>query len=123
MGRLTRDPEIKELPSGTKVTEFGLAVNDSYMANGEKRTDTLFIDCKSFGRTGENIEKYFYKGRPILVDGKLILNEWDKPDGSKGRKYRVKVNSFEFIDNKSSEERELIPSDQVEETYDSLVDA
>ena len=126
MGRLTRDPETKDLPSGTKVTELGLAINDTYSTNGEKRTDTLFIDCSAFGRTGENIERYFSKGRPILVEGKLTLSEWEKDDGSKGKKYRVRVDKFEFVDNKSAEEREIIPEEQtedIEDSYDSLIGA
>tara|TARA_Y100000310_G_C20699497_1_gene828389 strand:+ start:3666 stop:4076 length:411 start_codon:yes stop_codon:yes gene_type:complete len=126
MGRLTRDPEMHSIPSGTNVTEIGLAINTTYHVGDEKRTETCFIDCNVFGRRAEVINDNFRTGRPILIEGRLIFNEWEKDDGTKGRKHRVRIESFEFLDAKDDEERQAAAqahAEDVEEDYDSLIDA
>ena len=72
MGNLTRDPEMKYLPSGTPVVEFGLAVNRQWkdQGSGERREATTFVDCKSMGRQAEVINQYMAKGRGIFVEGR-----------------------------------------------------
>ena len=99
MGNLTRDPEIKYTPKGTAIANFGIAVNRNYTTeSGEKREEVTFIDLESFGRTAEIIGEYFKKGRPIYVEGRLKLDQWDdKTSGKKMSKLRVVVDSFEFL--------------------------
>lgn len=99
MGNLTRDPEIKYTPKGTAIANFGIAVNRTYTTEGgEKREEVTFIDLESFGRTAEIIGEYFKKGRPIYVEGRLKLDQWDdKTTGKKMSKLRVVVDSFEFL--------------------------
>ena len=99
MGNLTRDPEIKYTPKGTAIANFGIAVNRNYTTeSGEKREEVTFIDLESFGRTAEIIGEYFKKGRPIYVEGRLKLDQWDdKTTGKKMSKLRVVVDSFEFL--------------------------
>lgn len=99
MGNLTRDPEMRMLPSNTAVTAIGLAVNERYKgSNGEWVDRANFIDCEAFGRTAEIINQYFQKGRPILIEGKLRLDQWeDRQSGQKRSKLKVVVDRFEFV--------------------------
>lgn len=99
MGNLTRDPEIKYTPKGTAIANFGIAVNRTYTPEGgEKREEVTFIDLEAFGRTAEVIGEYLKKGRPIFIEGRLKLDQWDdKTTGKKTSKLRVVVESFEFL--------------------------
>ena len=99
MGNLTRDPEIKFTPKGTAIANFGIAVNRTFTPEGgEKREEVTFIDLEAWGRTAEVIGEYFKKGRPIYVEGRLKLDQWDdKTTGKKMSKLRVVVESFEFL--------------------------
>ncbi|MHC4641961.1 MAG: single-stranded DNA-binding protein [Planctomycetota bacterium] len=98
MGNLTRDPQLSYLPSQTAVVEFGLAVNRKWTSrDGEKKEETCFVDCRAFGRTAENINKYMSKGRPLFVEGRLTFDSWQAQDGSKRSKHRVTVENFQFI--------------------------
>ena len=99
MGNLTRDPEIKYTPKGTAIANFGIAVNRVYTPEGgERREEVTFIDLEAFGRTAEVIGEYFKKGRPIFIEGRLKLDQWDdKTTGKKMSKLRVVVDSFEFL--------------------------
>jgi single-strand DNA-binding protein len=100
MGNLTRDPEIRVLPSNMPVCSFGLAVNDRFK---NKQTDQWeerpnFIDCEAFGKTAENIGKFFTKGKPIFIEGKLRLDSWeDRQSGQKRSKLKVVCESFQFV--------------------------
>ena len=99
MGHLTRDPVAGQLPSGTAVCEFGLAVNRRWKdAQGEPRDEALFIDCVSFGKTAETLAKHFKKGKPIHIEGHLKLETWAAQDGSKRSKIRVVVEQFRCVE-------------------------
>ena len=99
MGHMTRDAQTKHLNGGMSVTEFGIANNRKYTtASGEKREDVLFVDCAAFGKTGETIAQYLGKGKPIFIEGRLKLDQWeDTNGGGKRSKISVIVNSFTFI--------------------------
>lgn len=99
MGNLTRDPELRYMPSGTAVASFGLAVNRRYRTqSGEDREDTVFVDVTSFGRQAEVISEYMAKGRPIFIDGRLHLDRWeDKQSGQPRSKLTVTVENFQFV--------------------------
>lgn len=100
MGNLTRDPEVKQLPSDTTVCEFSLAVNRRWRdADGGDHDDVLFIDCSAFGRTGEAIGENLTKGRPVHIEGRLKLDQWEQ-DGQRRSKIRVVVEQFRFVDRK-----------------------
>lgn len=72
MGNLTRDPELRQTQSGTSVCRFSIAVNRSYNAqDGSSRDETCFVEIDCFGKSAENIAKFFSKGKPILVEGRL----------------------------------------------------
>ena len=91
IGNLTRDPEVKYLPKGGPVAEFGLAVNRSYtLDNGEKREETTFVDIVMYNKLAEIVEKYLKKGRSVYVEGRLKLETWDdKQTGQKRSKMRI----------------------------------
>ncbi len=98
IGNLTRDPQLSYLPSQTAVVDFGLAVNRRWTGkDGEKKEETCFVDCTSFGRQAENINKYLSKGRQLLVEGRLTFNSWTAQDGTKRSKHRVTVERFQFL--------------------------
>lgn len=99
MGNLTRDPQLKYLPSQTPVAEFGLACNRKFKSqSGEDREEVLFVDCAAFGKTGELINQYFTKGKPIFIQGRLKYDSWeDKQGGGKRSKLSVVVDNFQFI--------------------------
>jgi single-strand DNA-binding protein len=100
IGNLTRDPELRYLPSNLAVCSFGLAVNDRWKDKntGEWQERANFIDCECFGRGGEIINQYMTKGRPLFVEGKLRLDQWDdKQSGQKRSKLKVVVENFQFL--------------------------
>ena len=97
MGNMTRDPQLSYLPSQTPVVEFGLAMNRRYKKqDGSMADDTCFVDCQMFGKRAETVNKYFKKGDPIFVEGRLKYDSWEK-DGRRQSRIRVFVENFEFI--------------------------
>lgn len=104
MGNITRDPEIKMLPSGTAVCEFGLAINRNWTAqDGTKKEEVTFVDISAFGNQAETLTKYVKKGSPLHVEGRLKLDQWEAQDGSKRSKLRVILESFQFLGSKQEE--------------------
>lgn len=102
MGNITRDIELKSIGSGNTVANIGLAVNRRYTTqSGERREEVTFVDCEAWGKTGENIAKFFSKGRPIFIEGRLKLDQWEDKEGKKHSRLRVVVESFEFVDSKA----------------------
>jgi single-strand DNA-binding protein len=106
MGNLTRDPQLKYLPSQMAVAEFGLAMNRKFRTqSGEDREEVTFIDCSAFGKTGELINQYFTKGKPIFVEGRIKYDSWeDKQGGGKRSKITVVVENFQFIGGREGNE-------------------
>jgi single-strand DNA-binding protein len=99
IGNLTRDPETRDLPSGTTLCEFGLAMSRHYKtAGGDDREETCFIDCTAFGKQAEVLSQYVTKGRPLFVEGRLKYDQWDdKNGGGKRSKISVIVENFQFL--------------------------
>ncbi|HXE55342.1 MAG TPA: single-stranded DNA-binding protein [Tepidisphaeraceae bacterium] len=99
VGNLTRDPQLKYLPSQMPVVEFGLAVNHKWRSkDGQDREEVLFIDCACFGKGAEIINTYCQKGKQLLVEGRLKLDVWeDKQGGGKRSKHSVVVDNFQFL--------------------------
>ena len=105
MGNFTRDPELRQTQNGTSVCRFSIAVNRSYNSqDGSTRDETCFVEVDSFGRTAEKIAKFFAKGRPILVEGRLRQDTWeDKQSGQKRTKLLVVLERFEFVGSRDSQ--------------------
>lgn len=100
-GNLTRDPELKYLPSGTGVCEFTIAINRKWKGqNGEPKEEVGFFDCQAWGRTGELIAEHVKKGNPLLVSGYLKHERWETQDGSQRSRIRINVMSMQFLGGK-----------------------
>lgn len=98
IGNLTRDPDLKYLPNQSAVCDFGLAVNRTWTGqDGVKKEECTFVDCTSFGKSAETLSKYKKKGDPLLVEGRLKLDQWEAQDGTKRQKMRVVVENFQFL--------------------------
>ena len=96
MGRLTRDPELRHTGSGTPVCSFSIAIDNGY---GENR-QTDFINCVAWNKTAEFVEKYFTKGRMVVVSGALQIRNYTDKDGNKRRNAEVIANNVYFADSK-----------------------
>ncbi len=98
MGNLTRDPQLRYLPSNMAVCDFGLAVNRRWRdKDGNQKEEVCFVDVAAFGRQGETINQYMAKGRSILIEGHLRLESWTGQDGQKRSKHSVTVENFTFV--------------------------
>ncbi len=100
MGNLTRDIEVKYTANNTAVANIGLAVNRRYRSGDEYREETTFVDCEAWGRTAETMGKYLSKGRPVFIEGRLKLDEWQDKDGNRRTKLVTVVENFQFIDSR-----------------------
>ena len=101
MGRLTRDPELRQTQSGVSVASFSLAVDRDYQKrdSGEKQTD--FIDIVAWRSTAEFVSKYFSKGKMAVVSGRLQIRDWTDRDGGKRRSAEVVADNVYFGESKS----------------------
>ena len=98
MGNLTRDPQLSYLPSNTAVCEFGLAMNRKWRGqDGNLQDETCFVDCSVYGRQADTFNQYMTKGRPVMVEGRLRLRQWETPEGQRRSKLSVVVDSFQFL--------------------------
>ena len=97
MGNLTRDPELRVTANGNSICKLGLATSRVYSTkDGERREETTFVDIDAFGKQAEVINKYMRKGRPIMVEGRLKLDQWES-DGQKRSKLSVVLENFQFL--------------------------
>lgn len=98
MGNLTRDPQLKYLPSNTAVCEFGLAVNRKWRdREGNVKEETCFVEVNAFGRQAENINQYMNKGGAILIEGRLKFESWTGQDGQKRSRHTVVAENSQFV--------------------------
>ena len=95
-GNLTRDTEIRSLPSGQQVASFGLATNRSFRnKEGQQQEQTEFHNIVAFGRTAEVMGQYLKKGRPVFIEGRIQTRSWEK-DGQKNYRTEIVVDNFQF---------------------------
>lgn len=112
IGNLTRDPEIRYLPSGIAVTSFDLAVNERYRdRNQEMREETLFIRVDTFQRLAETCAQYLKKGKRVFVEGKLRSEQWEGKDGVTRTRMSVRASGVRFLDPKSLEAGAAAPAE------------
>ena len=114
MGNLTRDPDLRQTPTGQNVTSFSLALNRSYKdASGEWKEVTDFVDIVCWGPLAERVAQYLSKGRRCLVQGRLQSHNWEQ-DGAKRSKVEVLANDVTFLDSRGENS-----SDDSESTSES----
>jgi single-strand DNA-binding protein len=99
LGNMTRDPQLRYLPSQTPVVDFGMACNRKFKdSQGQDREEVMFIDCSAFGKQAEIINQYCQKGNLLFVEGRLKLDTWeDKQGGGKRSKHAVVVENFQLM--------------------------
>ena len=104
LGNLTRDPEVRYIPSGTAVASFAIAVNRRYKQGDEMKDEVSYIDIVVFGKTAENCGQYLNKGDAILVEGRLQQRRWDDKDsGQKRSKVEVVAQTVNFMPKRSGQ--------------------
>jgi len=97
-GNLTRDPELRRIPSGVAVTDLRMAINDSYKDKDGKNVErTCFVDVVAWDRLAEQCEASLSKGSPIVVEGRLQLDEWKTKEGQPRSKLRVRAEDIQFL--------------------------
>ena len=117
IGNLTRDPELRYIPSGAAVTNFGLAINRQYTnSDGEKVDDTCFVDIVAWNRLAEVAGEYLSKGQPVFVEGRLQMDSWEQEDGQKRSKLKVVAQNIQFLGSGQKSDSE---ADSEEEDSDS----
>src|SRR5215471_11095584 len=99
VGNLTRDPELKYTPKGMAIAKLGMAVNRVWRNDaGESKEEVTFVDIDAFGKQAETISQYLKKGSPLLVEGRLRLDQWDdKQTGQKRSRLGVVLEGFQFL--------------------------
>ena len=115
VGRLTRDPELQYLQSGTPVLRLGVAVNGRQKdASGNWVDKANFFDVKVFGAQAEMLNNHLAKGRRVGVDGRLDWSSWEAQDGSKRSKVEIVAQSVQFLDSRgdveAGGERQFVPA-------------
>lgn len=107
-GNLTRDVELKEIANGRKVCTLSLANNSTYIAGGEKKVDTSFIDIDVWGPTAQNCSQYLKKGSAVVITGRLKQDRWETENGDKRSRIKVVAVNVQFL-----------PSGQRKDDYDN----
>ncbi len=113
LGNLTRDPQIRYLPSGVAVCDLGLAVNDRRKnANGEWVDEATFVDITLWERTAEIAGEYLSKGSPVLIEGRLKLDTWQDKDGQKRSKLKVTGDRMQLLGTRGAQATAGAPGGQ-----------
>ena len=105
IGNLTRDPELRHTASGATVSDFGLAINSKYKQGDEWKENVCFVDITAWGNLAENCSKYLSKGSPVLIEGRLNFETWEK-DGKKQNKLAVVATIVQFLGSKQYQDSE-----------------
>ena len=100
MGNLTRDIELRTIPSGTSVADIGLAINDRVKKNDEWVEEVTFVDVTLWGRTAEVAAEYLGKGAAILIEGRLKQDRWEDGEGNKRSKHTIVCDRMQMLGKK-----------------------
>jgi len=101
IGNLTRDVELKYLPSGAAIAKSAIATSYKYKGqNGEQKEEVCFLDFNVFGKAAEILNQYVKKGSKVMLEGRLVLEQWTGQDGQNRNKHSLRVDEFKFLDSK-----------------------
>jgi single-strand DNA-binding protein len=123
-GNLVSEPELRVMPSGTQFCRIRIASSRSFhsdKAEGGVREETVFVDVEVFGKRAETVAKFFNKGRPIFVEGRLRQNEWTNKDGEKRHNLVIVMDNFEFMGSnpgRSAENTANVDMDRIDKGAD-----
>jgi single-strand DNA-binding protein len=113
VGNLTRDIELRYLPSGSAICSTGIATNRRFKkSDGTQGEEVMFIDISLFGRTAEIANQYLKKGSKILIEGRLKLDSWTDQSGQKRSKHTIVVDALQMLDAKNSEKTDNYSEDE-----------
>lgn len=116
VGNLTRDVELRYLPSGSAIAKIGIATNRRFKKqDGSQGEEVCFVDVNLFGRTAEIANQYLKKGSKILIEGRLVLESWTDQSGQKRSKHSVSAESLQMLDGKGSSESYSEDDDTIHE--------
>jgi len=107
IGNLTRDIELKYLPSGSAIANGAIATSHKYkMQNGEQKEEVCFLDFSIFGKGGEIFNQYVRKGSKVMLEGRLVFQQWKAQDGTNRSRHALSVTEFKFLDGKSDTQQD-----------------
>ena len=102
IGNLTRDIELKYIPSGAAIAKGAIATRHKYKTQtGEQKDEVCFLDFDVFGKSAEILNQYVKKGSKVMLEGRLVLQQWTAQDGSNRSKHSLRVETFKFLDSKA----------------------
>ena len=102
IGNLTRDIELKYIPSGAAIAKSAIATSHKYKTQtGEQKEEVCFLDFDVFGKQAEILNQYVRKGSKVMLEGRLVLNRWTAQDGSNRSNHTLRVENFKFLDSKA----------------------
>jgi len=106
VGNLTRDIELRYTQGGMAIAKTGIATNRKFKKqSGEQVDETMFIDITFFGRSGEIANQYLRKGSKVLVEGRLMLEQWTDQNGQKRSKHSINVEEMKMLDSRGDAEQ------------------
>ena len=116
IGKLTNDVQQRETPGGSAVANFNLEVTESYVNKaGERQETTTRVDIEVWGVQAENCAKYLSKGREVLVEGRLKLDQWQDQEGNNRSRLLVRAKNVKFLDTPSKKKPDPIPPEPSDE--------
>jgi len=117
IGNLTRDPELRYLPDGRPVCNFGMAVNRTFItSNKEKKEEVCFLRIVVWGKQAESCSQYLNKGRPVFIEGRLQSRSWETPAGEKRNALDVIAERVQFLGNRGQTKKTEETVDEKNET-------
>ncbi|NQT22837.1 MAG: single-stranded DNA-binding protein [Candidatus Omnitrophica bacterium] len=121
IGNLTRDPELRYVPSGTAVATFTVAINRTYKSQaGEKKEETSFVRIVTWGRRAEVCGEYLSKGSPVFVEGRLRTRTWQASDGQNRNATEVIASSVQFLSGAKAKQKAPVGADTPTADIDSI---
>jgi len=102
IGNLTRDIELKYIPSGAAIAKGAIATSHKYKTQtGEQKEEVCFLDFNVFGKSAEILNQYVRKGSKVMLEGRLVLEQWTDQNGGNRSKHSLRVETFKFLDSKA----------------------
>jgi single-strand DNA-binding protein len=116
IGNLTRDIEMKYIPSGAAIAKSAIATSHKYKdQQGNQKEEVCFLDFDVFGKSAEILNQYVKKGSKVMLEGRLILNRWTANDGTARTQHSLRVETFKFLDNKTSSQGQQNDNNQYQQ--------